>query len=523
MIVVNAKESKKSSDLSQGFLGAKPENGRRFSDILSLVERLKASTKEDTAKEKNVLSVDQLQAIKGLLQPSVAVVTKTSQQEIGKGATDKPMQSSIVAKPTQSESAPTRPSKEQMLSVLLGASPELVEEGESMESLSALLQPKVVEQLSDQEFKSTLIHAKQQLRAQIETVLKAQQIEIKTMPQSLKGLYDLALKLQINVETITLETLQVKTESVVSTVMRLPILIQQGQTVAPQASALRSALSRSAEKSENENRPNDQPLKALLLSTSEPQKTQQISSVSATEATTQRQTPLENAPASPKSAVRGTILPSAPAPQVLGDAPSSTTNAAQASALEATAKGMLVPTEEKLAALLFGEVQEVSEPAASTTPEAKSVTSAAVQSADALEVKIKEAQQTVRHFATELKEAVENYKPPFTRLKITLNPAKLGEVDVTMIQRGNSVHINVSSNSAALNLLAHNASELKTQLTNNGVVNTTMQFSTAHSEQQQQGQQRSHTFAYNYKTLEALSEEELELITSIEITLPKYA
>ncbi|MBN2896439.1 MAG: flagellar hook-length control protein FliK, partial [Campylobacterales bacterium] len=192
-------------------------------------------------------------------------------------------------------------------------------------------------------------------------------------------------------------------------------------------------------------------------------------------------------------------------------------------AVESTLQSAAI--EEKLASLLFGEAESTAEPSTPQgTTEQKDAVAVTTFKADALEVKVKEAQQSLRHFATELREAVENYKPPFTRLKITLNPAKLGEVDVTMIQRGNNVHINVSSNSAALNLLAHNAAELKTQLANNGVVNTTMQFSTSHGEHPQQGQQqRSQTFSQSYRPLEALSEEELELITSIEITLPRYA
>ncbi|MDX1294919.1 MAG: flagellar hook-length control protein FliK, partial [Sulfurimonadaceae bacterium] len=94
-----------------------------------------------------------------------------------------------------------------------------------------------------------------------------------------------------------------------------------------------------------------------------------------------------------------------------------------------------------------------------------------------LEVKINEAKQMVRHLVGEIKEAVQNYKPPFTRIKIQLNPVKLGEVDVTMVQRGNNVHINISSNTAAVTTLAQNATELRTQLSQSGMGNATMNFS----------------------------------------------
>jgi flagellar hook-length control protein FliK len=46
-----------------------------------------------------------------------------------------------------------------------------------------------------------------------------------------------------------------------------------------------------------------------------------------------------------------------------------------------------------------------------------------------------------------------------------LNPEKLGEVEVTLVQRGNNVHVNIqSSNANSVAFLAHNATELKAQL-----------------------------------------------------------
>jgi flagellar hook-length control protein FliK len=103
---------------------------------------------------------------------------------------------------------------------------------------------------------------------------------------------------------------------------------------------------------------------------------------------------------------------------------------------------------------------------------------------------------------------------------MTLNPAKLGEVEVTLIQRGSNVHININSNNTALTLLAQNVNELKTQLANNGVVNTSMQFSTSHGEHQQQ--EGRHQQFQAYKELDQMSEEELDMITSMEIILPRY-
>ncbi|MDD5212356.1 MAG: flagellar hook-length control protein FliK [Sulfuricurvum sp.] len=147
--------------------------------------------------------------------------------------------------------------------------------------------------------------------------------------------------------------------------------------------------------------------------------------------------------------------------------------------------------------------------------------------ADSLEVKSKEAVQSMRHFAIDLKEAAENYKPPFTRLTMKLNPQALGEVDVTLIQRGNNVHVTIQSNNAAsVAFLAHNATELKAQLAQQGVTNTTMNFmagsdNQSQNPQQQQQQQNENRFRA-YQSLEELQHNTEEL-SALEIIIPHYA
>lgn len=147
--------------------------------------------------------------------------------------------------------------------------------------------------------------------------------------------------------------------------------------------------------------------------------------------------------------------------------------------------------------------------------------------ADSLEVKSKEAVQSMRHFAIDLKEAAENYKPPFTRLTMKLNPERLGEVDVTLIQRGNNVHVTIQSNNAAsVAFLAHNATELKAQLAQQGVTNATMNFmagsdSQSQNPQQQQQKQNENRFRA-YQSLEELQHNTEEL-SALEIIIPHYA
>ena len=139
-----------------------------------------------------------------------------------------------------------------------------------------------------------------------------------------------------------------------------------------------------------------------------------------------------------------------------------------------------------------------------------------------LEIKVKEAKQFVSQFANDIKEEIKNYKPPFVRLKMKLNPAKMGEVDVTLVQRGNSVHININSNTTAITTLMQNAQELKTQLNVNGVSNATMNFQSGSNEQQQQQQQhRQKEITEAYEKFNN-SDEYDTIATSLEIIVPRY-
>ncbi len=137
-----------------------------------------------------------------------------------------------------------------------------------------------------------------------------------------------------------------------------------------------------------------------------------------------------------------------------------------------------------------------------------------------LSAKIAEAKQLVQHVAQSMKESVENYKPPFTRIKMQLNPQKFGEMDVTLIQRGNNVHININANSTALTVMMQNAHELKTQLSAQGLNDASMNFS---SHQQQQGEQQKHENAHlSYEEYQEYEEEFTEIATALEIVVPRY-
>ncbi|WP_297485683.1 flagellar hook-length control protein FliK, partial [Sulfurimonas sp.] len=149
--------------------------------------------------------------------------------------------------------------------------------------------------------------------------------------------------------------------------------------------------------------------------------------------------------------------------------------------------------------------------------------------ADSFEVKLHEAKQMVKYLSHDIKTAIEDYKSPFTRVKVQLNPQKLGEVDLTIVQRGKNLHINLSSNNAAINTLAMNANDLKVQLNNSGINNASLNFSNNSQDsgqssfgQQQQNSQHGREARDEYNYIEHEEKNE-EILNSLEIVVPNYA
>jgi flagellar hook-length control protein FliK len=329
----------------------------------------------------------------------------------------------------------------------------------------------MINTLSNEDLKLVVNSAKTYLKDQIDVIVKEQNIDLKNTPQTLKGLSEMAKKLGVNLEKITLEDislpkLQEKLTSTAITKERVPLLDMKKQEPQLHVSSLRSTF---ITKEQNDVKKQEPLQKALHVKVGEDKSTK------ATQ---------------PSSAIKElSISSNTDTPDILEDI--------DISELPKSTK----VKNEPLLELLHSETESDSSDSVQTktsTTETKITHSSFVNtpSSDSLEVKVKEAQQMIRHFSSDIKEAVENYKPPFTRLKMTLNPAKLGEVDVTLIQRGNNVHININSNNTALTLLAQNVNELKTQLANNGVVTTSMQFITSHGEHQQQEGRHQHFQAY---------------------------
>jgi flagellar hook-length control protein FliK len=118
--------------------------------------------------------------------------------------------------------------------------------------------------------------------------------------------------------------------------------------------------------------------------------------------------------------------------------------------------------------------------------------------------------QTLKHFSTKLKEAIENYTPPINKLQIELNPKYLGKVDITLIQRGDNLQIHITSNNNVINFFHIHQTELKNTLINMGYSGIDMNFNFNQNSNQNK-QQRNYKF-YNQK------EENNELIIKLPYT-----
>ncbi|MBS4269187.1 flagellar hook-length control protein FliK [Campylobacter vulpis] len=131
--------------------------------------------------------------------------------------------------------------------------------------------------------------------------------------------------------------------------------------------------------------------------------------------------------------------------------------------------------------------------------------------------KIISPKETLQYFSKDLKEAMEQqYKAPITKLSITLNPSNLGEVEVTLVQRGTNLHINFNSNHNAMNLFLQHQAEFKNSLVNMGFTGLEMNFSEQGKKEQHQ-EKKSKTHYYE----ESIEEESSPKI-NLELVLAKY-
>ena len=124
--------------------------------------------------------------------------------------------------------------------------------------------------------------------------------------------------------------------------------------------------------------------------------------------------------------------------------------------------------------------------------------------------------ETFNNFANEFKQKLENYKPPVMRVQMALTPKGLGDVDVTIVNRGQNLHVNITSNTNTMATFTQNQAEFKNSLVNMGFTNLEMNFSDQRERNQGQNQNSNSS---NGEFSEEFSEEDT---TSIELVVPQY-
>jgi hypothetical protein len=123
--------------------------------------------------------------------------------------------------------------------------------------------------------------------------------------------------------------------------------------------------------------------------------------------------------------------------------------------------------------------------------------------------------KTFNTFAQEFKEKVESYKPPLMKIKMQLSPEKLGDVDVTLINRGNNLHVNINSSPTTIAFFAQNQAEFKNSLVNMGFTGLQMNFG------ENKDNQREQQHKNNNKQNRTDTDEILET-DGFEMTVPRY-
>lgn len=128
------------------------------------------------------------------------------------------------------------------------------------------------------------------------------------------------------------------------------------------------------------------------------------------------------------------------------------------------------------------------------------------------------SKESLSQFASDLKEQIESYKPPIMKVELSLSPKNLGDVDVTLLTRGNNLHVNISSNTTTMNLFTQNQDEVKSALVNMGFTNLEMNFSDQRNSEQSQQRQKQSSGNFDEFTAEQTEED----TTLLEIVIPQY-
>ncbi|UOR89514.1 flagellar hook-length control protein FliK [Helicobacter pylori] len=129
------------------------------------------------------------------------------------------------------------------------------------------------------------------------------------------------------------------------------------------------------------------------------------------------------------------------------------------------------------------EVSENKEKTKESTNSAQSVQNA--QASDkASENKSAAPKETIKHFTQQLKQEIQEYKPPMSRISMDLFPKELGKVEVTIQKVGKNLKVSVISHNNSLQTFLDNQQDLKNSLNALGFEGVDLSFSQDSSKEQ---------------------------------------
>ncbi|WP_101017666.1 flagellar hook-length control protein FliK [Helicobacter pylori] len=114
-----------------------------------------------------------------------------------------------------------------------------------------------------------------------------------------------------------------------------------------------------------------------------------------------------------------------------------------------------------------------------------------VQASDkASENKSVTPKETIKHFTQQLKQEIQEYKPPMSRISMDLFPKELGKVEVTIQKVGKNLKVSVISHNNSLQTFLDNQQDLKNSLNALGFEGVDLSFSQDSSKEQPKEQLR---------------------------------
>ncbi|GAA8088734.1 flagellar hook-length control protein FliK [Helicobacter pylori] len=132
------------------------------------------------------------------------------------------------------------------------------------------------------------------------------------------------------------------------------------------------------------------------------------------------------------------------------------------------------------------KAKEVSENKEKTKESTNSAQSAQnTQASDkASENKSATPKETIKHFTQQLKQEIQEYKPPMSRISMDLFPKELGKVEVTIQKVGKNLKVSVISHNNSLQTFLDNQQDLKNSLNALGFEGVDLSFSQDSSKEQ---------------------------------------